>query len=125
MVQPFPVAGSWWLQPTLTATANRTLCFTDPPRVKQRYGISITTFTSAPLTARLSRPAGAWPKGAWSKTLADAETGIIEGLRDAHPDYLLFNSAARQTVIWYLNNNVRIGGASGPTPPSGWSVVAP
>src|SRR6266516_6585651 len=90
--QPFPVAGSWWLQPTLTATANRTLCFTDPPRVKQRYGISITTFTSAPLTARLSRPAGAWPKGAWSKTLADAETGIIEGLRDAHPDYLLFNS---------------------------------
>jgi hypothetical protein len=27
MVQPFPVVGSWWLQPTLTATANRITYF--------------------------------------------------------------------------------------------------
>jgi elongation factor P hydroxylase len=42
---------------------------------------------------------------------------------DGHPDYVLFNSSTRQTVIWYLNNNVRIGVVSGPTLPAGWSVV--
>jgi len=44
---------------------------------------------------------------------------------DGHPDYLLFNPITRQTVIWYLNKNVLIGTASGPTPPGGWGVVAP
>jgi hypothetical protein len=43
---------------------------------------------------------------------------------DGHPDYLLYNSSTRGTVIWYLNNNVLIGAASGPTLPAGWSVVA-
>src|SRR5882724_12905656 len=42
---------------------------------------------------------------------------------DGHPDYVLYNANTRQTVIWYLNNNVRIAGASGPTLPAGWSVV--
>jgi hypothetical protein len=42
---------------------------------------------------------------------------------DGHPDYVLFNSSTRQTVIWYLNNNVRIGVVSGPTLPAGWSVA--
>jgi hypothetical protein len=43
--------------------------------------------------------------------------------RDGHPDYLLLNSSTGQTVIWYLNNNVLIGAASGPTLPAGWSLV--
>ena len=43
--------------------------------------------------------------------------------RDGHPDYVLLNSSTRQTVIWYLNNNVLIGAASGPTLPAGWSLV--
>ena len=34
---------------------------------------------------------------------------------DGHPDYLLYNASTRQTALWYLNNNVHIGGASGPT----------
>ena len=35
---------------------------------------------------------------------------------DGHPDYLLFqHSDPRQTWIWYMNNNVRIGNAAGPT----------
>ncbi|MGC1322364.1 MAG: hypothetical protein WA849_09295, partial [Candidatus Udaeobacter sp.] len=33
---------------------------------------------------------------------------------DGHSDYLLYNSGARQTAIWYLNNNVLIGSANGP-----------
>ena len=40
---------------------------------------------------------------------------------DGHPDYLLYNASTRQTALWYLNNNVHIGGASGPTLPAGWN----
>ena len=29
----------------------------------------------------------------------------------------------RQTAIWYLNNNVYVSGAFGPTLPAGWNVV--
>ena len=42
---------------------------------------------------------------------------------DAHSDFLLSNGATRQTAIWYLNNNVVIGTAFGPTLPGGWQVV--
>ncbi|HEX4708440.1 MAG TPA: NF038122 family metalloprotease, partial [Candidatus Udaeobacter sp.] len=42
---------------------------------------------------------------------------------DAHSDFLLSNGATRQTAIWYLNNNVLIGTAFGPTLPGGWQVV--
>jgi plastocyanin len=43
--------------------------------------------------------------------------------RDDYPDYLLFNPSSLSTVIWYMNNNVRIGGAPGPVLPGGWNVV--
>jgi hypothetical protein len=43
---------------------------------------------------------------------------------DARPDLLLFNAGTRQTVVWYMNNNVRIGHASGPTLLPGWSVAS-
>ena len=42
---------------------------------------------------------------------------------DGHTDCLLFNSSTRDTVIWYLNNNVVIGSTYGPTLPGGWSVA--
>ena len=42
---------------------------------------------------------------------------------DGYPDYVLYNPSTRQTVIWYLNNNVLIGHAYGPTPWQGWSLV--
>jgi hypothetical protein len=38
---------------------------------------------------------------------------------DGKPDYLLYHAATRQTAIWYLNNNVFVSGAFGPTLPSG------
>ena len=34
---------------------------------------------------------------------------------DAKPDYVLYNASTRQTAIWYLNNNIFIGGAFGAT----------
>ena len=43
--------------------------------------------------------------------------------RDGKPDYLLYNTGNRGTGVWYLNNNVRIGSAYGPTPPVGWRVI--
>jgi FG-GAP-like repeat len=43
---------------------------------------------------------------------------------DGHPDYLLYDSSTQQTGIEYLNNNVLIRAALGPTLPGGWSVVA-
>jgi hypothetical protein len=43
---------------------------------------------------------------------------------DARPDLLLFNAGTRQTTVWYMNNNVRIGSASGPTVPAGWTVAS-
>jgi hypothetical protein len=43
---------------------------------------------------------------------------------DARPDFLLNNPITRQTAIWYMDNNVRIGAANGPTLPGGWTVVS-
>ena len=42
---------------------------------------------------------------------------------DGQPDYLIYNPATRQSGIWYLNNNVYLRGAYGPTIPTGWSVA--
>jgi len=42
---------------------------------------------------------------------------------DGKPDYVLYNVGTRQTAIWYLNNNVFVSGAYGPTLPVNWRVV--
>jgi N-acetylneuraminic acid mutarotase len=41
---------------------------------------------------------------------------------DSHPDFVVRNPGTRQTGIWYLNNNVFIRGAFGPTLPVGWGL---
>src|SRR5258708_10775931 len=43
--------------------------------------------------------------------------------RDGHPDYLLFNPATGETVIYYMNNNILTVSTYGPTLPGGWSVA--
>jgi hypothetical protein len=43
---------------------------------------------------------------------------------DARPDFLLGNPITRQTVIWYMNNNIHFANNNGPTLPPGWSVVS-
>ena len=50
--------------------------------------------------------------------------GVADFDGDSHPDYALFNSATRQTAIWYLSGPTLIGGALGPTLPVGWALVA-
>ena len=38
------------------------------------------------------------------------------------PDYVLYNANTRQTAIWYLNNNLYVGGAYGPSLTAGWRL---
>jgi hypothetical protein len=52
-------------------------------------------------------------------------TGAADFNGDGKPDYVLYNGSSRQTAIWYLNNNVYVGGAYGPTLPASWSLAAP
>jgi hypothetical protein len=49
--------------------------------------------------------------------------GVADFNGDGKPDYLLYNPSTRQTSIWYLNNNLRIASAWGPTVPAGYGVV--
>src|SRR4051812_44403278 len=39
---------------------------------------------------------------------------------DGHPDYVLRNAGTRQTAIWFLDNNIFLSGAFGPTITTGW-----
>ena len=48
-----------------------------------------------------------------------------EHASDGKPDYLLYRASTRQTAIWYLNNNVYLSAAFGPTLSGPWSLVAP
>ena len=47
---------------------------------------------------------------------------VIDFNSDGHPDYVLQNPSTHQTAIWYLNNNVYVGSAYGPTLTGGWSL---
>jgi FG-GAP-like repeat len=56
--------------------------------------------------------------------------GVADFNGDGKPDFLLYNALYvlgadnnNRTAIWYLNNNVFVGGRFGPTIPDGWSVV--
>jgi hypothetical protein len=43
---------------------------------------------------------------------------------DGHPDLVLYHATSRQTVVWYMDNNVHFTGSYGPTLPAGWSLVS-
>lgn len=43
---------------------------------------------------------------------------------DASPDLVVQRTSSHQTAVLYLNNNVVIGAAVGPTLPAGWSLAA-
>jgi hypothetical protein len=51
--------------------------------------------------------------------------GVADFDGNGRPDYVLYNSGTRQTAIWYMNNNVRISTAFGPTLPAAWNLIAP
>jgi hypothetical protein len=47
---------------------------------------------------------------------------VIDFNSDGHPDYVLQNPSTHQTAIWYLNNNVFVNSADGPTLPGNWRL---
>ena len=51
--------------------------------------------------------------------------GTADFNKDGSPDYVLYNSNTRQTALWYLSDNIFLGGLYGPILPAGWSLVAP
>ncbi len=54
-----------------------------------------------------------------------ADTAMVADFNgDGHPDWVVHHTATRQTAILYLNNNVVIGAAFGPTLPAVWSLRA-
>ena len=55
-------------------------------------------------------------------TTPAARAVVAEFNGDGHPDFVLRNAGTRQTAIWYLNNNVFVAGAYGPTRPAGWGL---
>jgi elongation factor P hydroxylase len=68
--------------------------------------------------------------GHWGKVIVNAGTWLLtcrtpyDFNLDSKPDYVLYNGGTRQTAVWYLNNNVFLSGAFGPTLPAGWRLVA-
>ena len=46
--------------------------------------------------------------------------GVGDFNGDGHPDFVLSNFSTQQTAIWYMNNNVFVSGAFGPTLPVNW-----
>jgi hypothetical protein len=55
---------------------------------------------------------------------ASARAAVADFNNDSHPDWVLRNASTRQTAIWYLNNNVFVGSAYGPTLVAGWGLKA-
>jgi hypothetical protein len=43
--------------------------------------------------------------------------GVADFNGDSKPDYVLLNFSTDQTAIWYMNNNIFVSGAYGPTLP--------
>jgi hypothetical protein len=52
-----------------------------------------------------------------------ARAPIADFNGDGSPDLVLQNARTHQTAIWYLDNNVLIDGAFGPTLPNNWNLT--
>jgi hypothetical protein len=61
------------------------------------------------------------PSGARMKTV----TVVLILFFGLVADYLLYNVNNGRTAIWYLNNNVFVSAAYGPSLSDVWSLVAP
>jgi hypothetical protein len=48
--------------------------------------------------------------------------GTADFNRDGKPDCLFYRASTGQTAIWYMNNNVFVSGAYGPTIASGYQL---
>ena len=56
-------------------------------------------------------------------TPSAARAAVADFNGDGHPDFVLQKPSTHQTEIWYLNNNVYVGSAHGPTLPVPWGLA--
>jgi hypothetical protein len=66
--------------------------------------------------------------GGWGKVVINAGKWLLrlpatDFDHSGKPDYVLYNGGTRQTAVWYMNNNVFLGGAYGPTLPADWNLI--
>jgi hypothetical protein len=52
-----------------------------------------------------------------------ARAAVIDFNGDGSPDFVLQKASTHQTLIWYLDNNVLVGAAYGPTLIAGWGLA--
>ena len=60
-----------------------------------------------------------WDIGGFQATRSESDFD-----NDGYPDLVLYNGDTRQTVVWYMNGNVHVGGSYGPTVLPGWQLIA-
>ena len=78
----------------------------------------VTVVNSMPTPTPTPTP----PKATPTPTPGAGTAMVADFNGDGHPDWVVRNAATRQTAIWYLNNNVFVSGAFGPTLPVGWGL---
>jgi hypothetical protein len=53
-----------------------------------------------------------------------ADSAVVTDFNsDGRPDFVLQNASTGQTAVWYMDNNIRINSAFGPTTWAGWNVA--
>ena len=83
--------------------------------VSEYRGGSGNTLKFTPSGVREIFAAGLVPAMAFLRIAMVSQPAPTDFNNDGKPDYLLYNPSTGHTAIWYFNNNVLIGGASGPT----------
>ena len=117
----------YWLQAPsgLTVTTYPQPGYPSLPNYPLPYNPAVTSWT--PYTYPHPLAAGGSPSPTPTPTPTPAPTPggpRTDFNGDGKPDYVLQNASTQQTAVWYLNNNVYIGGAFTPTLPGGWIVVS-
>ena len=100
--------------PTATPTATATLTPTSTPT---------PSATSTPTASASPSPT---PTATGTPTVTPTATPtptVVDFNGDGHPDYVLQNASTHQTAVWYLTNNIFIGGGAGPTLPTNWNLT--
>jgi hypothetical protein len=128
-VYPHPlVTGTGTPTPTPTGTPTPTPSATPTPIPSPTSTATVTptptaTATSTPTATPTSTPTPPPPTPTPTATttpMPSAATADFNG--DGHPDWVIRYAATGQTAIVYLNNNIVIGAAFGPSLVAGWTL---
>ncbi len=122
-VYPHPlVTGTGTPTPTPTGTPTPTPTpSASPTSTATPTSTPTATATSTPPSTPTPPPPTPTPTATTTPTPSAATTDFNG---DGHPDWVVRNAATGQTAIWYLNNNVYVSSAYGPTLAAGWGLRA-